>query len=568
MTDIEDIAKTMINNDYKTFEEFNTDFLKTTRRFKSAINKSDLYNFCIENYSSGIENIKKFCVKRSSRSHSGVCVISTIMAPEWYHSDGSRRKFTCKYDCSFCPNDPTQARSYPRSEPVPMRGTQNEFDVVRQAHSRMCTLERNHHTVDKLEWLVLGGTWSSFPKKYREFYHCSIIFAANLWAEGINVCEIQRELGYKLNVYFHDGSVINDDRPPSDEWRKYVREMKSIEEEIEINRNNGKCRVIGITIETRPDEIKKSELEFMRKLAVTRIQMGFQHTNNEVLKKNKRGCSIERCKKGLRLALINGFKVDGHWMPDLPGSNLEMDREMLTLALTDENLRCDQVKIYPCQVLEFTAMKKWYDSGDYTPYGESNFEGLKELIIYAKSIMPPWVRTNRIVRDFPKNIIKGGLTVTHLNDVVLRTMKERGIVCSCIRCREVKRAVVNHDKAELCVDEYKSCGGKEFFISFKIENVLLGFCRLRLNGVVSEKEQLDILKDCALIRELHVYGCTTNKGVNVQHRGYGSRLIEKAESIAIENGYGKIAVISGAGVQNYYSSKGFEDGLFMVKKLM
>lgn len=565
-------VRCMVRKKYHSVKDFNNIFDKTLRMFRISMSKTELYN---RYQTIGFKNptIEHYCVSSSSRSHSGVCVISTIMAPEMtFHVDGKKthRKFTCRYDCAFCPDDPTQARSYPRDEPVPLRGSHNEFDVVRQAHSRMTVLDTNHHVVDKIEWLVLGGTWSSFPKEYRAEYHCSMIFAANLWSESINVFNIHEALQKARN---ESGST---ETLESDVWRQHVRPMRSVAEEIEINRRST-CRIIGITIETRPDEIKLSELRFMREHGVTRIQMGFQHTDNDVLKKNKRGCSVERCIRGLRMAMENGFKVDGHWMPDLPGSDPEKDRAMITRALTDPDLLCDQVKIYPCQVLDFTLIKEWYDAGDYKPYGEFDFPKLLALIVYAKSIMPPWVRTNRIVRDFPLKILKGGLRVTHMNDLVLRTLAKNGDHCMCIRCREVKRKEVNYDTAELMVRKYVGAGnGTEYFISMEIPKskeypvgVLLGFCRLRINPKdIDLTKQFPELHGCALIRELHVYGNTTSIGNEyTQHRGFGKRLLIKATEIARELEYTKIAVISGIGVQDYYKKRGFEDGFYMIKNL-
>lgn len=587
----------------KTFTnvgQFNKVFKQSIKMFHITIGKSELYNIA---EMSGLLNdhLRRFCVAQSSRSHSGVCVIATIMAPayEFVDENGSETKvnFTCKYDCAFCPNDPQQARSYPRAEPVPKRGQQNEFCVVRQAHSRCHTLRANHHVVDKLEWLILGGTWSSFPKSYRTFYHTSLLYAANLWAEGINVCEIQDGLceskpkskpksswisrltdtwyefaSDMMGLDSIDSNSTSTSTPP-DAWRQHVRPMGTFAEEAEINRAST-CRVIGITVETRPDEITLQELRFMRGLGVTRIQMGFQHTNNEVLKKNTRGCSIEQCIRGLKLAMINGFKVDGHWMPDLPGSSVELDYEMITRAFTDSDLRCDQVKLYPCQVLDFTKIKEWYDAKTYVPWAELNFEAMLNLIIYAKSLMQPWVRTNRVVRDFPKKIIKGGLQITHLNDLVLREMKNRGINCMCIRCREVKRQIVDYDEAKMHVRKYEGCGGDEYFISMEIGSdpgILLGFCRLRINPRnIDLRQQFDELHGHALIRELHVYGNTTKSNSNntfTQHRGFGKRLMIEAERIARATGHSHISVISGIGVQNYYNARGYEDGLYMTKEL-
>jgi len=557
----------LIQKRYTSYQQFDEVYNKSIHRFRVGLSKTQVYNeylkLCQENPARKNPEMELYCVSKTTRSDAGVCVISTIMAPEFtFWTDGQevKTKFTCKYDCAFCPNDPEQARSYPRDEPVPLRGAQNGFDVVRQAHSRMEVLANLNHPVDKLEWIVLGGTWSSFPREYRHDYHRDIFFAANLWSEGINVWNICQE-----------------SRDPSS-WRKvvkerYGRQVGTIDYEKKLNRKS-KCRVIGVTIETRPDEINLDELRFIRDLGCTRIQMGFQHTDNDVLRKNRRGCTVEQCMRGLKLCLDNGFKVDGHWMPDLPFTTVEKDNEMITRAFMDPNLRCDQVKIYPTQVLDFTRIKKWYDEGKYQPYAETDFNKLFELVIYAKTIMPPWVRTNRIVRDFPKKIIRGGLKQSHLHDMVQRELKKRNIGCQCIRCRQLKRQTLEK-KDKVCVRKYESAGGQEYFISIEAADVqtgedkVIGFCRLRLNSFYLDlDQQFPELHDCALIRELHVYGKTTKTGNDyAQHRGIGKRLLAKAEDIAVDHGWPKIAVISGIGVQDYYLAQGYHDGFYMIKYL-
>lgn len=554
----------LISKKYNSHSDFDKEYRKAIKTFKIGISKAEVFNeynrLVSENPQRKNLDIEHYCVTKTTRSDGGVCVISTIMAPEysfWENGQETKTKFTCKYDCAFCPNDPEQARSYPRDEPVPMRGAQNGFDVVRQAHSRMHVLQTNNHPVDKLEWIILGGTWSSFLKQYRSDYNRDIFFSANLWSEGVNVWTLCQ--------------TLND--PTT--WRDHVRPVKTINEEMELNRKS-QCRVIGITIETRPDEITIDELRFIRDLGCTRIQMGFQHTDNTVLKKNRRGCTIEQCIDGLRLCLENGFKVDGHWMPDLPFSDPEKDRIMITRAFTDPDLRCDQVKLYPTQVLDFTRIKTWYDKGIYKPYAETDFDKLFELVLYAKSIMPEWVRTNRIVRDFPKKIIYGGLKHTHLHSMIQQEMIRRGMKCKCIRCRQLKRQTLDINREKLFVKEYDSAGGTEYFISIEAPCIdaedykVIGFCRLRLNSKNLDKSrQFPELHDCALIRELHVYGKTTKTGNdNAQHRGVGKRLLNKAEKIAITHGWNKIAVISGIGVQDYYKARGYKDGFYMIKSLV
>jgi histone acetyltransferase (RNA polymerase elongator complex component) len=377
-----------------------------------------------------------------------------------------------------------------------------------------------------------------------------------------------------------------------------VREMLPIEEEMERNRK-GNCRIIGLTVETRPDQISPKELRLIRSLGSTRIQFGVQSSDNDVLNRNNRKCSIERAMRGLKTAVVNGFKIDCHWMPDLPGSNPEIDRKILDDAVRNPNLRADQLKIYPCQVLNDTLIYEWYTKGEYKPYAETEegFQQLIDILLEFKQKLPPWIRTNRIVRDFPKAIIRGGLNVTHLNDVLLKLLAKKGLRCKCIRCREIKRNEFEMNDVKLLVRKYRSYDGDEYFISFELfedEDVstlaefteydefnnptnpnfkdgkwILGFCRLRLNG--ESKANFPELENCALIRELHVYGTTTDIGQHsshsVQHRGFGKRMMKKAEEIAKENGWNKMAVIAGIGTQDYYAKLGYDDGFYMTKNL-
>lgn len=540
---------------YNDPQQFTEKYREGLKKFRVSISKVKLYSLVDD-------HVKHFCIYKSSRSHSGVVVLTTIMAPRFYNNN-LNIPFTCKYDCAFCPNDPTQARSYPRDEPVPLRGSANDFDPIRQAHSRFKVLTKNNHAVDKLECLILGGTWSSYPKQYRKDYIHELIFAANLWSENIDVNQLRINLLNKYNKSFSKLFFS----PP--EYRDYIRERKPLYIEMEINQKS-RCRIIGITVETRPDEITVDELLFMRILGITRIQMGVQHTNNRILKANQRGCSIERAAYGIQLAMNNGFKVDTHWMPDLPFSNIEEDRKMIIRMLHDPELRSDQIKIYPCQVLEYTKIKEWYDLGSYIPYAESNPNTLINLVCFAKSITPDWIRTNRIVRDFPHKIILGGTKLSHLGDIVQRKLATDGIICRCIRCREVKRDT-SPTLLDITTHYYKAGSATECFISMVGANKkLYGFCRLRLN--TTTENIIDEITHHALIRELHVYGivcCKYNYNTDhiVQHKGIGTKLVKFAEKIAYDKGYKNISVISGLGVIDYYLTLGYHkimrDGVFL-----
>jgi ELP3 family radical SAM enzyme/protein acetyltransferase len=268
----------------------------------------------------------------------------------------------------------------------------------------------------------------------------------------------------------------------------------------------------------------------------------------------------------------NGYKIDIHLMPNLPGSSYELDKQMLDDSLYDERLQVDQYKIYPTAIVPWTKIKEWYDEGTYIPY---NDQLLFELIKDFKIKVQKWKRLNRIIRDIPSTYIIGGYKHQYVNmrQLLQNDMKKNNWNCNCIRCKEVKDFKVNVEDIKLDIQEYNASSGIEYFISFETEKYLIGFIRLRLNNGNENKEtQQPILNGCALIRELHVYSNLNDVGNNIdnsyQHKGYGKKLIEVAENIAIKEGYSKMAIISGTGVRNYYRKIGYElIDTYMIKKL-
>ena len=397
---------------------------------------------------------------------------------------------------------------------------------------------------DKLEIIVLGGTWTNYHKNYKDYFITATYYAANTYYEK--------------------------------------REMLSLEQEISLN-ENAKIHIIGLTLETRPDCISLAEIMEFRKYNCTRVQLGVQHTHNDVLKKIKRGHSIEKVYQAIKLLKDNGYKIDIHLMPNLPGSSYEMDKEMLEASLYDERLQVDQYKIYPTAIVPWTQIKEWYDNGEYKPYDDAL---LYELIKEFKKKVQKWKRLNRIIRDIPSTYISGGYKHEYVNmrQLLQDDMKKNNWCCNCIRCREIKDVSVNPSSINLDITSYIASGGTEYFISFESAGkYLIGFIRLRLAGLaclaglagvtgVDKSTQLPILHDCALIRELHVYSNLSNVGNNIeasyQHKGYGKRLIEEAERISKEQGYTKIAIISGTGVRNYYRKLGYTlKDTYMYKEL-
>lgn len=494
-----------------------------------------------------------------------------------------------------------QPRSYVSSESGVMRGNQNHFDAFYQFIDRISALEICGHPPDKVELLVLGGTWSDYPQGYKD--------------------EFIRDLHYAANVY----NKIKDNG--------VKRERYSLEKEIEINMTSS-CRIIGLTLETRPDRINKREIKNFRRYNCTRVQLGVQHIDDAVLKMNNRNCYTKDTINSLLLLKDNGFKVDTHFMPDLPGSNFQLDTEMFNsllgikkmknnfkdhffeYELLHPELQSDQWKIYPTEVTRWTDIKKWYDEGTFKPYGEDE-EIMKQLILKIKIDVFPWIRLNRVVRDFEFNsTVLGGNPNPSLRDDLHKELAKIGEYCKCIRCREVghmskqitlrkninilknkfriedtyikeeysklylcysekKKNESNNIKIEivLVIRKYNTKDGTEYFLSYETIDykILFGFLRLRINDS-NDNVFFKEIENSGLIRELHVYGSLIkhddSKTKKTQHIGFGKKLLNKAEEITYNNNLRKITVISGIGVREYYSKRGYQlNGTYMTKIL-
>ena len=479
--------------------------------------------------------LEEILIKKKGKSHSGVLVVTVFMGPG---------QFSCPKDCHYCPNQPGVARSYLLKEPGVLRGYRNAWDPIRQFYDRASALENNGHVVDKIELIILGGTFSFYPKDYAEEFIAASFYAAN--------------------TYFAS--------PP-------FRAMGSIAEEITLN-ETARCRIIGVTAETRPDYISLTELKRFRYLGVTRIQLGIQHLDDRVLEVINRECPTEKTVEAIKKCLDAGFKVDAHWMPDLPGSSYAQDKEMFENLLGPDNIhfQVDQWKVYPTATVPFTKIKEWYENGTYKPYAEeNNGQNMVDLLVYIMANTPYRIRLNRIIRDIPTSYIMAGEKRVNLRQVIEQHMKKNNIRCKDIRERECKGESIRKDQSKLFIDEFTASGAQELYIS--IENMdrtsLYGHLRLRLRPQSAQGQNIfPTLEGCALIRELHTYGRLVavdrvNTGREAQHVGVGTQLMRKAESIALERGYRKVAVIAGVGVRLYYAKLGYRlEDTYMVKDLV
>lgn len=576
--DIEDLAskytpfvRDLVSEPIKSEPDYRSRIKQLRKRYRQQPSKSEasrVYHHLLDqNQVVANSSYEHYGVRKMVRASSGVLVITVFTSAYPETKDGRKGRFDCQYDCHYCPSEPGQPRSYLSTEPGVRRAIQYEYDCLRQFTARLMDLISCGHTPDKLEVLVLGGTWSSYPRDYQEKFISDIYYAANTFQERLD-----------------NGFRPADKKSTLNQAQTIYRAKKSLLEERRLNETLTSCRIIGITLETRPDCVNEEEIRRFRSYGCTRVQIGVQHTDDQILRKVNRKCYLRDTIRAIRLLKETGFKVDIHLMPDLPGATPEIDRQMFQLVLSDPDLQADQWKIYPTSVTPFTQIEKWYLEKDptkyqYRPYAETHFDQFVELLIWVKTQVPPYIRLNRVIRDIPNESIIGGNQTTHLRNILNAKLTQRGLRCMCIRCREVKGTDqdLKPEEAFLHQTTYRASGGIEYYLSY--ENVgrtkLYGQLRLRINQNPSENIFPE-LRNAAIIRELHVYGrlisvSDRSKYRNrAQHQGFGRRLLQEAERITRQAPHNlqKIAVISGDGVKPYYRRFDYrDDGEYLVKDL-
>ncbi len=448
------------------------------------------------------------------RTLSGVSTVTVLTKP-----------YPCPGKCIFCPTDIRMPKSYLPDEPGARRALQHKFEPYDQVSGRIQALQAIGHPADKIELLVLGGTWSAYRRDYQVWFIQRCL-------DAMNGCD-----------------------------------SASLEEAQEIN-ENAEHRNVGLVIETRPDHIDLDEIAWLRRLGVTKVQMGAQSLDENILSLNQRGHSVEDTRQAVRLLRAAGFKIVLHWMPNLLGASLESDRQDFSRLWDD--FCPDEIKIYPNQLLENADLYLYWLRGEYHPYSTQE---LISLIADVKATIPRYCRVNRIIRDIPSNNVVEGNKRTSLRQDVHAEMRQRGTVCHCIRCREVRGQRVDSDELRLEDIVYPAGRAEEHFLSLvTAQDLLAGFLRLSLPGEHSPQTGFADLDGAAIVREVHVYGQSLPVGVEkqgaAQHAGLGTQLLQRAEAIARERGYRRMAVISAIGTRGYYRERGFEDGsLYQVKIL-
>jgi elongator complex protein 3 len=446
------------------------------------------------------------------RTLSGVTTVTVLTKP-----------YPCPGKCIFCPTDERMPKSYLPDEPGARRGLEHHYDPFGQVSSRLEALQSVGHPVDKVELLILGGSWCAYRKDYQEWFLRRCFDAMN----GVDSASL---------------------------------EAAQAQNETATSRN------VGLVIETRPTDINPRTLVHLRRLGVTKVQMGAQSLDDRILELNQRGHTVQDTHNAAALLRAAGFKIVLHWMPNLLGATLSSDREEFTRMW--EDLCPDEIKIYPTQLLANAKLFEYWQRGEYTPY---TTEELVRLIADIKPTIPRYCRVNRVVRDIPSENVVAGNKRTSLRLDIQEELARRGTPCQCVRCREVRQLAVEAKALHLEDQVYQAGGAEEHFLSFVTpKDRLAGFLRLSLPGVSSPKTNLADLEGAAIIRELHVFGQSLAVGTEqegaAQHAGLGTQLLNQAVKISTQKGYKRIAVISAVGTRLYYLERGFSRGeLYLTK---
>mgnify|MGYP001572389682 CR=1 FL=1 len=541
MNFVQELSKEILNKKINTIEEILKLRDSLARKLKPKELPSLVTIFAKANNEEKLY-LKKILKTKPNRTLSGVAPVAIMTMPS-----------NCppQAKCIYCPgginsqfgNTP---KSYTGNEPASMRARRNLYDPYLQVFNSLEHYILLNQDISKCEVIVMGGTFTAFAKSYQEEFVKYIFKAMNDFSELFFKKE---EFNYeKFSKFFELNKGFKDAERTKNIIEKTLKLKGKCDLKKEQLRNEkSNCRIIGLTLETRPDCVNLDIGNFMLELGATRVELGIQSTNDKVLDFVKRGHSNKESKEAMKLLRDLGFKLNLHYM--IFFNNKEEINDMKKL-FSDEDYRPDMLKIYPCMIFSGTELYNLYKQGKYK---QVTTEEAAEIISEFKRYVERYCRIMRVQRDIPPKFSAGGVDRSNLRQYVDELCKKKGIKCKCIRCREIGRSKkIIYDN--VYIDGYNANGGKEFFISIG-KDPLIGFARLRFPSQFLRKE---ITKDSAIIRELHVYSSALkigNKGGGYQHKGYGKILMEKAEEICKQNGKKKLLVISGIGVKDYYINK-------------
>lgn len=522
--------------------------------------------------------------RKPMRTISGVTPVTVLTKP-----------FPCPGECIFCPNDVRMPKSYLSDEPGAQRAEQNGFDPYLQTYTRVQTYYNMAHPTDKIEVIILGGTWSFYPETYQIWFVKRIFDALHDFGQGVdrrqevwdalaqdsqfhpdhnttNVTLHGDHLTQNYNqavqqVYAHEMTrsreMVRDiaqgtrARSPLDEYATWD-ELEA----VHLENESAACRVVGLVVETRPDHISVEEVLRIRRLGCTKVQIGFQSLNDDVLRLNKRGHRVDATRRAVKLLRQAGFKIHAHWMPNLYGSSPTLDVEDYTRMFADPDFCPDELKVYPCSLIESAELMQVYQRGDWQPY---THDELLQVLVASFQRTPDYCRLTRVIRDIPSTDIVDGNLLTNFRQLVDQEMTRQGATTGDIRAREIRHDEIGELELHLDIVWYPTSSSREAFLQYiTADRRIAAFLRLALPDP-AQPPITDELRDCAMIREVHVYGQSLGIGETgdgrAQHVGLGRALIEQATALAREHGYQRLAVISAIGTREYYRKRGFQDGL-------
>ncbi len=517
----EEIKKIKKKNFIEAREEIKRIKARISRKYKINIPKNSEIMKFIED-----KNLKALLTKKPVRTISGVAVVAVMAKP-----------YPCPGRCIYCPRGENAPQSYTGYEPATLRAKRANYDPYLQVHDRLRQLSSIGHSIEKVELIIMGGTFLASPVDYQKDFVARCFKAMN-------------------------------------DFPSYKNEPISLEE---AHRENEVARVrcVGLTIETRPDFSKEEHVDLMLSYGTTRVELGVQTIKQEIYDLVNRGHTVDDVVEATRILKDAGLKVCYHMMPGL-FSSLSEDLEMFKEIFKNENFKPDMLKIYPTLVVKGTELYEMWKRGEYKPYSD---EEAVELIKEIKKILPPWVRVMRIQRDIPSELIVAGVKKSNLAELVIKALKEDNARCMCIRCREVGHVMyrenveITEDDLKIFVESYKASKGKEFFLSIEDKERLavVGYLRLRFPSKHAHRWEVD--EKTAIIRELKVLGTALplkeKEGIlSKQHKGYGRLLVGKAEEIAEKHGKEKVLITSAVGTREYYRKLGYRRyGVYMGKML-
>jgi elongator complex protein 3 len=487
------------------------------------------------------EELESVLRRKPVRTASGVSPVAIMTSPH-----------RCPHGkCLYCPGGPdsefSSAQSYTGHEPAAARGEQNDYDPYGQVRLRLEQLRKIGHPVGKVELILMGGTMTARSHDYQEWFVKRALEAMN---------------DYDVDARPEPAEGESFAQDPGDYEFRYVEDVIAENETADV-------RNVATTFETKPDWCDPEQIDRMLDLGATKVEVGVQTTYERINREMHRGHGVQDAIDANRRLRDAGFKVGFHMMPGQPGMSEEMCLEDFRRLFERPEWRPDYLKIYPTLVVEGTAVYDRWHEGEFDPLDN---EAAAELVAEIKSTIPRYTRLQRVQRDIPADFIEGGVWKSNLRQLARQRMADRGWTCECIRCREVGHSDDDPREPTLGVETYEVAGGTEHFLSVedRDRDLLVGFCRLRFPNDPVRRE----LRDAAVVRELHVYGSEVGVGASGgadshQHRGWGRRLLARAEDIAAGAGYGKLAVLSGIGVRQYYREKlGYrQDGPYVTKRL-